>query len=105
MFIRESPAKLRRIPLHFRAELGLEAPVAPVCNAPWVSAVVESDGTVRPCFFHPPIGRIGPETTLLDVWGGPEAVAFRNHLEVETNAICRRCVCSLNWTGTAAISG
>ena len=50
-FIRESPEKLRRIVHHFRAHLGLLEPIAPQCNAPWVSAVVEADGTLRPCFF------------------------------------------------------
>ena len=29
-----------------------------VCNAPWVSTVVEADGDVRPCFFHAPLGNI-----------------------------------------------
>ena len=55
-FVLENPDKLRRIVHHFRAHLGLAEPVAPRCNAPWVSAVIESDGTVRPCFFHEPIG-------------------------------------------------
>jgi MoaA/NifB/PqqE/SkfB family radical SAM enzyme len=57
-FVLESPEKLRRIVAHFRAHLGLQEHEAPRCNAPWVSAVVESDGTVRPCFFHAPIGNI-----------------------------------------------
>ena len=47
-FIAESPEKLRRIVRHFRDESH-----APKCNAPWVSAVVESNGDVRPCFFQP----------------------------------------------------
>ena len=32
--------------------------VAPRCNAPWVSAVIEASGDVRPCFFHPVLGNI-----------------------------------------------
>ena len=44
-FVRESPDKLRRIVTHFRASLGLATGVAPRCNAPWVSAVVEADLT------------------------------------------------------------
>ena len=28
------------------------------CNAPWVSTVMEADGTVRPCFFHEAYGNI-----------------------------------------------
>jgi MoaA/NifB/PqqE/SkfB family radical SAM enzyme len=97
-FILESPEKLRRIAHHFRAHLGLEEPVAPRCNAPWVSAVVESDGTVRPCFFHEPIGSLA-QTSLLQVVNGPRAVAFRQSLDVSENPICRRCVCSLYLPG------
>lgn len=96
-FVRESPAKLRRIALHFRAALGDTPPVAPVCNAPWNSAVVEADGTVRPCFFHRPIGHLSSGKPLHRILNGPEAVAFRESLDVATNTICQKCVCSLNW--------
>ncbi len=95
-FVAESPEKLHRIALHFRAQLGLARPQAPVCNAPWVSAVVEADGTVRPCFFHGPIGSLKSHT-LLQVLNGFEAQQFRESLNVATNSVCRRCVCSLNW--------
>ena len=93
-FIVESPEKLRRIAHHFRAHLGLAEPVAPRCNAPWVSAVVESDGTVRPCFFHEPIGNV-KHRSLIDVLNSPRAVEFRESLQIAENPICRRCVCSL----------
>ncbi len=96
-FVAESPEKLLRIVRHFRARLGETEPVAPRCNAPWVSAVVEADGTVRPCFFHPPIGKLDSETTLAGVLNNEEAVRFRNSLDVASNPTCRRCVCSLNW--------
>ncbi|HYM11884.1 MAG TPA: SPASM domain-containing protein, partial [Bryobacterales bacterium] len=69
-------------------------PVAPRCNAPWVSAVVESDGTVRPCFFHQPVGSVRGRG-LREVLNSPQAVEFRRSLDVSTNPICRRCVCSL----------
>ena len=93
-FVRETPQKLRDIVRHFRAHLGLTAASAPRCNAPWVSAVIETDGTVRPCFFHAPIGRIG-DKSLSEVLNGPEAVAFRTELDVPANPVCCRCVCSL----------
>ncbi len=96
-FVAESPEKLRRIVDHFRAHLGLQPGVAPRCNAPWVSAVLESDGVLRPCFFHRPIGTVANGATLLEVLNGPEAVNFRRNLDVATNTICQRCVCSLNW--------
>lgn len=95
-FVVESPEKLRRIALHYRAHLDLAQPIAPQCNAPWTSTVVEADGTVRPCFFHAPIGHLGGGS-LLTVLNGPEGVDFRSQLNVAANPICRRCVCSLNW--------
>jgi len=98
-FVVESPEKLHRIVDHFRAHLGLRLPVAPRCNAPWVSAVLESNGVVRPCFFHRPIGRVGAGASLREVLNGPEAISFRSSLDVSTNTVCRRCVCSLNWKG------
>jgi Fe-coproporphyrin III synthase len=95
-FLVESPAKLRRIVYHFRAQLGLEPSIAPTCNAPWTSAVVESDGTVRPCFFHSPIGNIN-DAPLEEVLNSPPALNFRENLDIDTNPTCRRCVCSLNY--------
>jgi Fe-coproporphyrin III synthase len=95
-FVTESRDKLRKIARHFRAHLLECEPVAPLCNAPWVSVVVEADGIVRPCFFHQPIGKLDGATTLMEVVNSPQAVLFRNQLNVESNAICRRCICSLN---------
>jgi MoaA/NifB/PqqE/SkfB family radical SAM enzyme len=100
-FVLESPEKLRRIVRHFRAYLGLASAKAPPCNAPWVSAVVEADGTVRPCFFHNAIGS-WKEQSLLDVLNGPTAVEFRKNLDVSQNPICARCVCSLHFKGAPA---
>jgi Fe-coproporphyrin III synthase len=94
-FVVESASKLRRIVLHFRAHLGQAEHVAPRCNAPWVSAVVEASGDVRPCFFHPSLGNIR-DHTLHEIVNGPEALKFRANLDVATNPICRRCVCSLH---------
>lgn len=93
-FIAESPEKLRRIAAHFRAYRGLEPYVAPRCNAPWVSAVVEPNGDVRPCFFQPAFGNLS-DGTLAEVLNGDRAVAFRAGLDVAANETCRRCVCSL----------
>jgi MoaA/NifB/PqqE/SkfB family radical SAM enzyme len=95
-FVAESPQKLRRLARHFRAQLGLAAPESPLCNAPWVSAVIEADGSVRPCFFHPSIGKLSG-TTLEAVINGPEGRGFRSTLDVADNPICRNCVCSLNY--------
>ena len=96
-FIQESPEKMRRIVRHFRAALGQTEAVAPRCNAPWVSAVVESDGTVRPCFFHAAIGNIH-EQPLTEIVNGEAALRFRAGLDIALNETCRRCVCSLYYT-------
>jgi MoaA/NifB/PqqE/SkfB family radical SAM enzyme len=93
-FIVEGPAKLERIVQHFRAVLGQRSPVAPPCNAPWVSAVVEADGEVRPCFFHRSLGNTR-NATLLEILNSPQAIQFRKALDIATDPTCRRCVCSL----------
>ncbi|TAM84414.1 MAG: radical SAM protein [Acidobacteria bacterium] len=93
-FISENPDKLRRIVLHYRASLGQTQNVSPRCNAPWVSAVVEADGTVRPCFFHRAIGNIR-EASLRDVLNGEQALRFRRELDVARDPVCQKCVCSL----------
>jgi MoaA/NifB/PqqE/SkfB family radical SAM enzyme len=95
-YIAESPQKLRRIPRRFREHLGEFSPQSPICNAPWVSAVVEVDGSVRPCFFHRSVGNIA-SSTLEEVVNGEAARAFRDSLKVSKNPTCQRCVCSLNY--------
>ncbi len=95
-YIVESPEKLRRISQHFRAHLGQIPAQAPRCNAPWVSAVVEVDGTLRPCFFHPKIGSL-QAGTLEEALNSKEAQSFRSGLNIAENPVCRRCVCSLNY--------
>jgi MoaA/NifB/PqqE/SkfB family radical SAM enzyme len=93
-FVVETADKLRRIVHHFRAHLDQAENLAPRCNAPWVSAVIEASGDVRPCFFHPVFGNIHRQA-LSEIVNSPEALRFRAGLDVASNAICRTCVCSL----------
>ncbi len=93
-FIAESPQKMRRLVQYYNALNGLGVFPIPVCNAPWVSAVIESDGRVMPCFFHKPYGNIY-EGKLVDILNSPAAVSFRRTLNVERDPVCRKCVCSL----------
>jgi len=93
-FIVENPQKLRRIAQHFRAHLGLAENVAPRCNAPWVSAVIEASGDVRPCFFHRALGNVHRQS-FVEIINSREALEFRASLDVSRNDTCRRCVCSL----------
>ena len=95
-FIAESPEKLRRRLLGYFTAVAGEGPFPTnVCNAPWVSSVVEADGTVRPCFFHAPLGNLRDAGNLAAVLNSPRAVAFRQTLDVATNPTCVRCVCTL----------
>ncbi|MBE7553573.1 MAG: radical SAM protein [Anaerolineales bacterium] len=101
-YIAESPDKIRRIYDYYAAFYGL-ADFPPVrCNAPWVSTVVEADGTVRPCFFHHALGNIR-QTPLPDLLNSPSAIAFRQNLDMDTDSICRKCVCSLNLRPTVKV--
>lgn len=95
-FILERQDKLRRIAGYFRERLGQHTPRSPQCNAPWVSAVVEVDGSVRPCFFHERIGDTASLSLEVAI-NSVEARRFRETLDVETNPVCQRCVCSLNY--------
>jgi Fe-coproporphyrin III synthase len=95
-FIAESNVKLRRIGTRFREHVEGTPPKAPICNAPWVSAVIEVDGSVRPCFFHPAIGN-AHQLTLEEAINTESALSFRSRLEIASNPTCQRCVCSLNY--------
>ncbi len=96
-FIAESPVKLRQIAQYYAAHQGLAAFPYRRCNAPWVSTVVEADGTVRPCFFHAPIGNIH-EDDLKQILNGDRGMQFRRSLDMRNNANCVKCVCSLYLT-------
>src|SRR2546422_3924611 len=92
-FVAEAPEKLRRLPKYYAAQRGLADFPSVRCNAPWASAVVEADGAVRPCYFHPVVGNIR-ERRLREILAN-EMVAFRRGLNVAADATCRRCVCTL----------
>lgn len=101
-FIAESPEKIRGILSHYEAAHGLKPYPVKKCNAPWVSAVVEADGTVKPCFFHAAIGNIR-EQALDTILNSGQALAFRKQLDMEKDATCRRCVCCLHLSPTAKL--
>ncbi len=93
--IAESADKLRAIAQYFLALHGVTAQSETVCNAPWVSAVIEANGAIRPCFFHPAFGDLHT-ARLSEVLNSPVAVQFRRQLDVTRDPICARCVCSLS---------
>lgn len=93
-FIAERPDKMRKLVQYYYAVNGLAEYPRTICNAPWVSAVIESDGNILPCFFHKPYGNIY-EKDFIDIINSPEAVSFRKQLNMDTDTVCRKCVCSL----------
>jgi MoaA/NifB/PqqE/SkfB family radical SAM enzyme len=94
-FVAENPDKLRRLPRYFAGLNGGGEFPETFCNAPWVSSVIETDGTVRPCFFHPALGNVN-ERPLEEILNSDEAIDFRRSLDVKTNPICRKCVCTFS---------
>jgi Fe-coproporphyrin III synthase len=93
-FVAESPTRLRRLPHYFAALNGEREFPENTCNAPWVSTVIEADGTVRPCFFHRSLGNIR-DRPLDEILNGHEAIEFRRRLDVRRDPICQKCVCTL----------
>ncbi len=94
-FIAESPEKLEKIYQYYAAHHGLMPFPYKKCNAPWVSAVIEADGTVRPCFFLPSFGSI-KDNDLYDILNSEASIQFRKELDMDKNSTCIKCVCSLN---------
>lgn len=94
-FIAERPEKLRKIYSYYAAFYDLNPFPCKKCNAPWVSAVVEADGTVRPCFFHESLGNIR-EQSLEKIINSKNGIRFRKGLDMDNNSTCVKCVCSLN---------
>jgi len=94
-FITESPHKIRRF-YHYYAAYHNKSKFPEInCNAPWVSAVIEADGSVRPCFFHQIVGDIRKDS-LAELINSEKSISFRKNLNVKTNPICEKCVCYLN---------
>ena len=94
-FIVESREKIRNIATYYEAIYGLNEFPEKKCNAPWISAVIEADGNVRPCFFHPANGNIKDES-LESILNNSRSLAFRRSLDPGQNTICKKCVCSLS---------
>jgi MoaA/NifB/PqqE/SkfB family radical SAM enzyme len=102
-FIAEPPLKIQAIYDYYAAFYGHNPFPYKKCNAPWVSTVIEADGSVRPCFFLDTIGNIR-ENSLTEILNSKEAINFRKGLDTNKNATCVKCVCSLNLAPTAIIN-
>ena len=101
-YIAESQEKLLKIYQYYSAFYGANDFPYKKCNAPWVSTVIEADGTVRPCFFHKAYGNIKKDP-LHHIINSTAAVNFRKQLDMDTNETCKKCVCYLNLRPAAKI--
>ncbi len=102
-FISESPEKIRKLFQYYSACHGLNDFPYKKCNAPWVSTVIEADGTVRPCFFHDAYGNIKTES-LDKIINSESAIEFRRNLDMDKNETCIKCVCYLNLSPVTNLS-
>jgi MoaA/NifB/PqqE/SkfB family radical SAM enzyme len=101
-FIAESDAKIWDIYNYYAAFYGQNPFPYKKCNAPWVSTVVEADGSVRPCLFHDTIGNIR-DNSLDEILNNKAAIDFRRTLDMSTNPTCVKCVCSLHLSPLATL--
>ena len=101
-FIAESPQKLRNIYGYYAAFYRHNTFPFKKCNAPWVSTVIEPDGTVRPCFFHKAYGNI-KNGNLDSILNSDDSIEFRKTLDIDTNEVCIKCVCYLNLKASAKV--
>jgi MoaA/NifB/PqqE/SkfB family radical SAM enzyme len=99
-FIAESPDKLRRLPRYYAAAGGDEPFPRVSCNAPWVSVVIEANGSVRPCFFQGSVGNI--RQSPIGAIVRENLRTFRRTLDVGADPVCVRCVCSLKTSWRSA---
>ena len=92
--IAEAPAKLRRLHAYFAAVNGLGEFPPVRCNAPHTSAVIEVDGTLRPCYFLPSAGRTDGHDARAAL--NRDAMRdLRRAYAAGERAECAQCVCPL----------
>lgn len=93
-FITDNKADIHNnIWLHYASLAGREVRLTPICDAPWTSAILEHDGTLRPCFPMPAYSKVKPGQSLRDTLNAAEAMRFRNELDVASDPRCYGCVC------------
>ncbi len=93
--IAESPAKLRRMLAYFGAILEQDEFPSVRCNAPHLSAIIEVDGSLRPCYFLPTMGKVNG-VPLREAINAPEALDLRRAYRQGERVECKSCVCPLH---------
>jgi MoaA/NifB/PqqE/SkfB family radical SAM enzyme len=99
--IAESPAKLRRMVSYFGAILEQGEFPRVRCNAPHLSTIIEVDGSLRPCYFLPRMGKVNG-TPLRQAVNAPDALELRRAYRAGERAECQSCVCPL-YKGTRSL--
>ncbi len=92
--IAESPEKLRGYAAYFSAVLGHRKFKLPPCNSPQISAAIDVDGSIRPCFFLPVGGNIREES-LSKALNHKSMLKLRGEFRKKSRKECERCVCPI----------
>jgi len=100
--IAESPLKLRHMLTYFGALNNQSTFPRVRCNTPQLSAVVEVDGSLRPCYFLPKMGNVNDGGLNVSI-NTSEALALRAAVRDGERAECERCVCPL-YKGALALA-
>lgn len=103
-FVSEPYSKLMGYADYFSSALGGSKFPPVYCNAPMMSTVITAIGDVLPCFFLPKLGNIR-EKPIMKILNGDEAVTTRKQVRAFEPDRCKTCVCSLNVTKRAALTG
>jgi MoaA/NifB/PqqE/SkfB family radical SAM enzyme len=93
-FISESPEKMQRILQYYGACIGINEYPRNTCNAPMVSAVIDSIGTILPCYFLPSIGNIR-KNSIGELLNNSTIKNIRKKVRDYTLERCKQCVCTL----------
>ena len=95
-YIIESQDKLERKLYYYFLALTGRSNFPPVrCNAPWVATVIETDGSVRPCYFHQPYHGNIKKFPISEILNSENSLGWRKKLNVNSNSVCRSCAVTL----------
>lgn len=102
--IAEPLPKLLEIADHFEAMQGLKPFPERPCQAPMVSIVIDSRGSVLPCFFLDRVANIR-QKPLSEIINNESFQNIRRNRRRNAIASCQRCVCRLKVSPLAILKG
>jgi MoaA/NifB/PqqE/SkfB family radical SAM enzyme len=92
-FIIEGFKVFLNIHSHYEAMAGKSDFPAVRCNLPWLYAVIDADGNLRPCCLHKGIGNIRQES-FEKIVASAMMTEFRKKLKKQKNSMCSCCAYS-----------